>query len=239
MERRKADFVIAGFQKCGTTSLAWNLPLHPDIHCEEKELHLFDKRGNMAKKIRFWEKRWGMLPHKRIGEKTPVYAHVLPTIKRMKLYWPDVKIILIMRDPVERVVSHYYYRSHNRKRFSTNPSHQKYISFEQFTNVKNGPFDRGKYVNKIKNILKHYDEEQILFLVFEKFKKDPQNTYTRIFNFLDVEPKEIIHTTHGKTLRKHSHVIDPVSLKKVKRNYQPFNDQLFDLLGYEIKEWNQ
>ena len=101
---------IIGVQKSGTTYLARLLMQHPDICFSEiKELHFFSKEHNRKKGLRFYESCFSPYNgEKIIMEATPAYMiqeKALIDIK--KSIGPDVKIIVIIREPIKRLISQY------------------------------------------------------------------------------------------------------------------------------------
>lgn len=107
----RVDIFIAGVQKAATTTLHALLSAHPDIlSADVKELHFFDNE----------EIDWSVpdysLLHNRYPEQqngqvaidaTPIYTFWPPSLKRIKAYNPDAKIIAQFRDPIERAWSHW------------------------------------------------------------------------------------------------------------------------------------
>ena len=113
--RPRLDFMIVGAQKCGTSALAHFLSQHPEIGmASPKEVHLFDRPGYSSD----WtpeqiDDHYGsQLGHctgaRILGEATPSYMFVPEIGRDLARYNPDLKLIVLLRDPVERAISHYY-----------------------------------------------------------------------------------------------------------------------------------
>lgn len=109
------DFMIVGAQKCGTTALAHFLSRHPGIGmADPKEAHLFDAPDYSSD----WspeeiDERYRPLfehcPGAAIrGEATPAYMFLPEVARELDRYNPELKLIVLLRDPVERAVSQYY-----------------------------------------------------------------------------------------------------------------------------------
>jgi hypothetical protein len=106
---KRPDFLIVGTMKGGTTMLYHFITLHPDVErAKSKEIHYFTL--HYAKGDEWYLDHFPSHPNKLTGEASPTYFHCAETptipaaIKKMN---DRMKIILIVRDPVERAVSHY------------------------------------------------------------------------------------------------------------------------------------
>ena len=109
---RKVDFVVAGAQKCGTSALHDYLETHPDLCMgTRKEVHFFDDdryfkglQGSEHKYHYFFKPTDA---RKLLGDCTPAYMYFRKAAARMHHYNPDMKIIMILRNPIERTFSHW------------------------------------------------------------------------------------------------------------------------------------
>src|SRR2546423_13513556 len=111
------DFLIIGGQKCGTTSLYYYLIEHPNIApAVRKQMHFFDnrfKKGFGWYKSNFptiFSKWYKTFLHKQkfvSGEATPYYLFHPLAASRVHQFLPDVKLIVLLRNPVNRAYSHY------------------------------------------------------------------------------------------------------------------------------------
>ena len=103
------DVIIMGVRKAGTGALELFLNLHPDILATRKEAHFFDKTHNYLLGIRYYttllrRRKWsGQL----LLEKTPAYFFKPEVEKRIHAAMPDVKLLLVVREPVSRMISEY------------------------------------------------------------------------------------------------------------------------------------
>jgi len=97
------DFVIIGAQKAGTTALFDMFSEHPEISPSTvKEVHYFDSNYERGEQ---WYRRH--FDRHIAGEASPYYLFYPPAHDRMKALIPKAKVIAILRDPVERALSHY------------------------------------------------------------------------------------------------------------------------------------
>lgn len=110
----KLGFVIVGAQKCGTTALAEYLRQHPQIGMPLEEGHVFDapdfspdwspQEIDERYAPRFKHCRQDAL----LGEATPIYMFLPEVAAALRRYNPNLKLIVLLRDRVERIISQYY-----------------------------------------------------------------------------------------------------------------------------------
>lgn len=102
-------FIIAGTQKSGTTALAAFMSLHPNISLSaRKELHFFDKDANYQKGIQEYLSNFqGNKSTIIYGEATPFYIASRVACNRISQHFPNVKMIILLREPVDRAYSEY------------------------------------------------------------------------------------------------------------------------------------
>lgn len=108
----KLSFVIAGMQKAGTTALWHFLRQHPELFLsEKKELHFFDDET-----LNWHDPDYDLMYHKHFsgadisqqcGEATPIYTYWPPALNRLRAYHANIKIIVLLRCPIDRAYSHW------------------------------------------------------------------------------------------------------------------------------------
>ncbi|MDF0551886.1 tetratricopeptide repeat protein [Kamptonema sp. UHCC 0994] len=194
---RKPDFIIIGSPRCGTTSLYRYITAHPQILAPaEKEICFFSEhfhRGMAWYDAHFFPK---IDTHKLLtGEATPTYLNYPLAAQRLHQFLPQVKLILILRNPVARVFSHYqmWVRRGTEKR-----------SFEEAMNVEievlananemdleNAMYwkqceyiDKSLYVYSIRRWMRLFPKEQFLILRSEDFYANPAIALQQVFAFL-------------------------------------------------------
>lgn len=103
------NFLIVGAARAGTTSLYYYLKQHPDVFMSpKKEIDFFDVDKNFEKGLDWYERYFeGYTGQKAIGEASPLYMYLEKVPKRIAKVIPDVKLIFILRNPVDRAYSHY------------------------------------------------------------------------------------------------------------------------------------
>ena len=103
--------LLAGAQRCGTTSLAAWLDSHHIAHIgANKEVHFFDRHH--ARGLQWYRSQFNKTPSL---DSTPAYLHVPEAAERMAQVLPtSTRIVVVLRDPVERAMSHYSYQRRRR-----------------------------------------------------------------------------------------------------------------------------
>src|SRR5213082_1566987 len=112
--RRKVerlDFILAGAQKSGTTALHYFLSRHPDICMgDQQEIHFFDNDAMFVAKPNYAElhKHYPSIASSTIaGDCTPSYLYHEPAMQRIWNYNPKIKLLILLRNPVERAFAHW------------------------------------------------------------------------------------------------------------------------------------
>ncbi len=189
---KKPNFLIIGAQKAGTTTLHHVLKKHPEIFMpEEKEIGFFFKEKLYKKGISHYEKYFdsASYEHKAIGEATPSYCMKLKTIERIKQYNSDMKLVFILRNPIDRAYSQYW---HNRRKLSEPHPFEEVLKDnleEDYLQTSRGYFSRGVYINQIHNILKCFPKDQLLILFFDNLKSEPNHLFQDLCKFLNLDFK--------------------------------------------------
>jgi len=177
------NFLVIGAQRAGTTWLDAQLRAHPEIYLPErrKEVHFFDQyygRGLDWYKD-FFKNSEIKSHHKCIGEITPRYLVIPEVPERIHKFFPDIKLIVILRNPVDRAYSQYQFfvRDGNEKK-----------SFREFLDSDPDPFQRGLYCKQLQRFMNYFPKERIQVLFFEKVIKEPHKALHQIGEFLSVDP---------------------------------------------------
>lgn len=179
-ENLRVDFIIIGAQKCGTTSLASQLAQHPEIcFSKTKEPEYFNRVFEWHSRLNSYHAMFDPANGQILGESSTMYT-ALPewqdTHARLFAYHPEIKLIYIMRDPVERTISNY---AHDFVRGIVKETIDQAILHRPYY------VNRSRYAYQIRPYLDLFGPDQILLLVFEEYIADPQATLRRIAEFLD------------------------------------------------------
>jgi Sulfotransferase domain len=186
-------FVIAGAQKCGTTTLHLLLGRHPQIFVSRpKEIHFFDRKWD--KGLDWYFEHFTPTPTQvHAGESTPTYMYDADSRDRMAKTIPDAQIILILRDPVARAYSHYWHvRRHRMERM---PTFEEALEREPRRLAHSSPsfraryayLDRGLYLDQIEAFEKAYGRDRLHVMLLEDLTSEPRGALKGVFAFLGVD----------------------------------------------------
>jgi len=177
------DFMIIGAQKCGTSSLAAQLAQHPGIcFCSIKEPGYFDRTEHWQAGLEEYHRLYSPLEGQICGEASTMYTF-LPerrdTHSRLLAYNANLKLIYMMRQPVERIISQYSHRL-VRGRVKEDPEIAAFSDPSYVT--------RTRYGVQIRPYLELFGREKVLLLIFEEYTRDQLRTLEQLAVFLGVSP---------------------------------------------------
>jgi hypothetical protein len=238
------DFIIAGTQKGGTTALFAYLQSHPEIcMAKVKETHFFDRDANFKKRRvtyadlhKHFTPRRGQL----LGEATPITMYWEAAPRRVWEYNPRMKVICILRDPIDRAFSQWTMycqlgmeklsfadaldREAERCRAALPLQHRVY----SYT-------DRGFYCEQIRRLWRFFPREQTFFLKTEDLRTRHEETLNHLFDFLGVrrqpvEPQVVDTSPSSSTM-------DVADRARLAELYEHEVRQLERLLDWDCRDW--
>lgn len=193
----RVTFLIAGVQKGGTTALFDYLGDYPDVALsEEKELHFFDDEGRdwACPDYSAYHAHFPDPAGRPCGEATPIYSYWPGSMERIAAYNPAMKLIMVLRDPVQRAWSHWRMetargvethpfgwciREGRRRLFEAEPwGHHREVSY----------VERGFYGEQAARVLDLFPKDQVLFLTSEALRADPAPALGAVRAFLGLPP---------------------------------------------------
>ena len=201
LSRFEPDFIGIGMRKCGTTWLAKMLAVHPEIgFSKEKEISFFNNVWTLADKphksklekegIGSYEKYFNK--GKVIGEWSVTYASDPNVAKRIKQYFPNVKILVSLRNPVEKALSFY-----NFEKYATLSENSK--TFEEAIKKRPDYIDGSIYYPQLKRYFDLFPRKNIKVILMDDIEKDSRTVIKGLYRFLGVDgsfvPKDIDEKT--------------------------------------------
>lgn len=195
-------FIIIGAQKGGTSSLFYYLKQHSQLNLPNvKEIHFFDL--NFNKGIDWYKQQFPQtsLSVKKTGEASPYYLFHPHVPERVFKCCPSVKLIVMLRNPIDRAYSHYMMQRKKWIEYLTFEkafkSESKWIAKETMKLLENPAyqskihqkrsyFERGKYYTQIKKWLNYFPANQFLFVKSESFFDEPLQELSKVYSFLNI-----------------------------------------------------
>ena len=178
-------FIVIGAMKAGTTSLFHYLSQHPDVYMSPlKELDFFALEANWDRGVDWYRRQFAAAPEgvQAIGEASTVYTkfpHYAGIPQRMASIIPDARLIYVVRDPVERVRSHYEHRV---------AVGAETRSFDEAIESDPIYLDYSRYAMQLERYGPYFARERILVVPSETMRVDRVATIARVFAFLNVDP---------------------------------------------------
>lgn len=196
------NFICVGAQKAGTTAFFDMIKNHPEVSMSSiKEVHYFDIESNYKKGMK-WYNSFFNDEKKIIGECTPDYLLYNSIPKKIeKTLGTKIKLLFILRNPIERAYSQYNF--HIMKGVEFRDSFSEIIDSEildkenKIYNEWYRPsyyLSRGLYANQIKRYLDCFPKDNMHFVLFEElFGKNQQHHFNAILDFLEVDHLKLGH----------------------------------------------
>jgi hypothetical protein len=254
--RRLPDYLIVGTQRGGTTSLQNALTAHPNITSArlQKGVHFFDTayhRGTDWYRLQFptgvharkVERRTGAPLC--VGEASPYYMFHPLAPERIQHDLPSIKLIVVLRDPVERAISHYKHevRRGNEElsidaALDAEPARldgeeQRIIDlqpgYNSFAHQTFSYTARGRYVEQVGNLITRFGRDRLLVMASEHVFAHPETALRRVYEFLDV-PISMPDEFPRMNPTAHSTVPDSVRARLC-ATFAEDNEKLFALTG--------
>ena len=245
---REPSFIIIGAQKCGTTTMYHNLLQHPQVQpAGKKEIHYFDVH---YEKGLDWYRSFfppvGLFKNVITGEASPSYFFLPFVPERVCKAFPDIKLILLLRNPVDRAYSQYQHnvRNHNLKepfekalasaiKMTAKCTDASFCDPIFINDYKRTSYlARGIYIQQLEHWLKHFAPEQLLILKSEDFFEFPGQALDRVFAFLGLETYSLKHWVN-KNMYGYPAMKSSIRAE-LNAYFRPFNQRLYDFLGVDF-----
>jgi len=247
------DFVIVGAQRAGTTSLYKYLTEHPDVGRVRlgKGVHYFDT--NAERSMAWYRSHFPLDPSKipfrkrpaHVGEGAPYYMFHPECPQRIDEALPGVKVIAILRDPVERAHSQWVHESARGfeslpfedalraepERLSGQEALLKDPAGRSFEHQHHSYVARGQYAPQVQRLWDVFGHDRTLVLSSTKLFSDPAATYAATLSFLGLPSHQATYEVHNA--RSYSK-IEPATEAWLAQRFGESNERLVEMLGPEF-----
>jgi len=252
------DFIIIGSMKCGTTSLYYDICEHPCASpAAYDEIGFFDSNFHLGLN---WYR--SMFPTKRriedirrkegvaiTGEDTPFYFWNPVAAKRIQKLLPNIKLITILRNPIDRAYSEYQdvvssesnspsFETFIENEINTRRKDSSLITEENFEifNQKNSYLLKGIYVDQLKIWAGLFPKEQIFTLSTENLNSEPITALESVFQYLNLPDYKIKNIQRQK--QKKYVPMNSQTRKILIEFFKPHNERLFKFIGKKF-DWDE
>jgi hypothetical protein len=235
----KLSFAIVGAIKGGTTALDYFLGQHPDVCTAiQKETHFFCRdiffRGDRPKYEWLDFSFPGHGGEKVVGEATPEYMYFATAAERMYTYNPDLKLVILLRDPADRAYSQYRMevaRGAERRSFANAVA----ADLKADDGTEGRYTAGGFYLAAIDRLSRWFPFRQIHFLRTEDLACRHQETLSAVHEFLAIDRTPI--PTPQRLLVGPGPDMNAEDRSVLTRLYRSEIDELEVLLGWDLSSW--
>jgi hypothetical protein len=252
--RLEPSFLIIGVQRAGTSSFYWNMVRHPQIiAASTKEIHFFDLERNYQKGLPWYMAHFPLNFDYRAllnsgvitGEATPAYMYRPYVACRVAKMFPDIKLIILLRNPVDRAYSNFqmsFRQGTDSGTFAQAIMREighlggRRIDRTNLEDYALMPYlQRGVYVEQLKSWLEYFDRQQLLILDGKDFYSDPLKTLHRTTH-------DFLGLSDWSAEKYHKHYKEGVKYPLLDTKlhtlltdfYRPYNQELYQLLGWDL-----
>lgn len=258
--RMQPAFFIIGVQKGGTTSLAQYLLQHPKVvKPQRKDIYFFNNQVNYHKGISWYRAHFAHRLYQRLHgirkgvkdtvtfDATPNYFPVMAAAPRIKTHYPDTKLILLLRNPVERAWSNYRMSrwhgfeplsfeealQYEDMRVAEETEKEKNPDYHSYVMQRLAYRTNGIYVRYLREWQKHFSPGQMLILRSEDLFEKPAEIFRQVTDFIGLPAYENVafeNFNKGKIEKE----MDPQTRKELARFYEPYNRELYQLISRDM-----
>lgn len=254
-QRVLPDLMLVGVQRSGTTALFEALYRLPNVERPRrgKGSHYFSynyHRGWEWFQSQFPTRRWADRIEAKAGrplfcfDACPYYLFHPFAVSRMAHGLPDVKVMVMLRDPVRRAESHFHHSiSHGHEDLGFHEALEQEQarlageiermeldwSYWSHSHEHHSYFSKGLYVDQLEMLFQHYERDQVMVIQSEAFYRDPAAVLAEVTTWLDLPPVSL-ETSDDRNGHKYKKMDSEMRAHLIELYREP-NERLFDLLG--------
>ena len=251
--RSLPDFIIIGAMKCGTTSLYSYLASHPQVlPASEKEVHYFDC-DSYSLGMAWYKAHFPTLIRKYfqsknrnniiVGEASPYYLFFPKAHIRVEECIPNIKLIIMLRNPIDRAFSHYNHQKRkSREKLSFEQAievefdrldgeEKKILSEENYYSYNYWAYSylaRGRYVEQLERWFRLFPRINFHIIESEEFFKNTPNELNKVYDYLGIK-YHILESYDKKNIGTYNKMHD-ATRKTLVDYFSAHNEKLFKLI---------
>lgn len=245
------EFLVIGAQKSGTTSFIKQMEQHPEIYVpsapvwtskegthQTNEIHFFNKEEKFKRGLDWYRQFFVKHPdlHKFSGEKTPEYFHMTSCHKRLKINLPNVKLFLLLRDPVTRTISamnHVHQEDGQQwalpklKHLGLNASILKIIE----EHPKHKVLQFSYYPRCLESLYSYFPKEQVHVIIAEEYKENIAGTMNEAYKWLGAK---CLGTETVWHVRKYREEVEQTTIDILREHFKETVKRTEEILGRSL-----
>ena len=198
-EQHNTRFIGIGDQKSATSWLFQCLSEHPDIcTSSEKETRFFDDEFRFSKGEVFYESFFASCQNSSVqGEFSPSYIHTPHVAGRIKDMFPDAKLIVCLRNPIEKLYSEFWFN-----KVGGRGSMTMYQSLEEALDKAPFLISGSQHFKNLQPFIQNFDPSQIHVIIYDDINCDPKKVLHDLYEYLGVDSRFVppsVHTPVNQT----------------------------------------
>jgi len=255
--RLMPDFLVIGAARSGTTSLYRYLAHHPVIApASMKEIHYFSihhwrgiewYKAHFPTAITRGIRTWQGGVRSQTGEATPYYLFHPLAAERIAEALPNIKLVVLLRNPIERAFSHYLHevdlgveelpfeQAIDEEQRRLDGEVERIASDPRYAGFRYQHFSylsRGIYCDQLVQWFSFFSREQFLILESERFWADPKASHAAVLRFLGLPAISL--TTYPQHNKSEPSKMNSRTKERLLEYFTPHNERLYTLLGNEL-----
>ncbi len=207
MQLSDIDFIIIGAAKSATTWLQTQLQSDPAVYMPDPELHYFSRKYDRGQDW-YLSQFSGEGRGKTVGEKSNSYLYAPDAAARLHRDLPQVKLIVQLRNPVERAYSSYCMLF---RRGEVGPDINAHLDPSQSANVQ--LLGSGNFASHLQPFIDLFGREKLLILFFEGVSKAPEKQMSQVRDHLGLPPRALAPEGRAKVKDKTAPLV-PAGMRK-------------------------
>jgi hypothetical protein len=246
------NFLIIGAARSGTTSLYAALQQHRDVYLprsKRPEPHFFLKEDEFQKGLSYYEQRyfseWD--GQNAVGEASTSYLYGPRVPARVAAALPDVRLLCLLRNPIERAYSGYWHSVKSGLEqlsfddaIAREPDRKAELAGTALGEI--APFayiERGLYFEQLQRWYAEFDRSRVLVLVFDDLIADPATALDSVARFLNIDRDAFTSRELGKENRSvpEGNVLPAASYRALADRFRPDVAALERLLDRDLSNW--
>lgn len=249
-EQPRPQFLVVGVQKGGTTSLYHHLAEHPRVRLGRvKEYHFFDE--HFGRGLEWYRGQLPALePGEITGDFTPLYIFHPHALERIAQYLPEARLIVLLRDPVDRAYSHYHHEvrlGREARSFEAAIAEEPEMVEREWARMIDDPdyfspelqrhsyLTRGHYDEQLARLFGLFPREQVLVVQSERLFSAPHRALEGVWRFLELEPLEV--SAFPVANDHHYPPLPEARRRQLQAHFRDHNRRLFELVGHPF-DWS-